>query len=70
MWFNWVVTIDVMDVSSDNQVDIEHDIFKVRLDKDGRNITEVPLKLGQFILIVCTDDWLMFVRIVEDWWLP
>eukprot|EP00080_Pristionchus_pacificus_P004390 PDM64410.1 erv-46 [Pristionchus pacificus] len=40
-----LVTIDVMDVSSDNQVDIEHDIFKVRLDKDGRNITEVPLKL-------------------------
>ncbi|GMT33618.1 hypothetical protein PFISCL1PPCAC_24915, partial [Pristionchus fissidentatus] len=40
-----LVTIDVMDVSSDNQVDIEHDILKVRLDSNGRNITEVPLKI-------------------------
>lgn len=34
-----------MDVSSETQDNIEHDIYKVRIDADGKNIT-VPDKLG------------------------
>ena len=35
-----VLTLDVMDVSGEHQSDIDHDVFKVRLDVQGRPIKD------------------------------
>ncbi|CAD5230009.1 unnamed protein product [Bursaphelenchus okinawaensis] len=41
------LTIDVMDVGGANQHDVKDDIFKLRIDKDGYNITgAAPIKQG------------------------
>ncbi|KAE9413102.1 hypothetical protein Angca_008574, partial [Angiostrongylus cantonensis] len=39
------VTVDVMDVSSENQDDIQDDIFKIRLDSSGMNISHEVQKI-------------------------
>ena len=39
-----------MDVAGEQQIDVDHNIFKQRLDKEGVNIPEVPEKHGKFIL--------------------
>ena len=41
-----VVTVDVMDVSSDTQENIQHDIYKLRIDKNGLNISDTVQKMG------------------------
>lgn len=42
-----VITIDVMDVSSENQDNIRDDIYKLPLDANGNNLTERMQKLGE-----------------------
>ena len=42
-----VITIDVMDVSSENQDNIKDDIYKLPLDANGNNLTERMQKLGE-----------------------
>ena len=32
--------IDAMDVAGDQHLGLEHDVFKIRLDKDGHHITQ------------------------------
>ncbi|VDL64285.1 unnamed protein product [Nippostrongylus brasiliensis] len=39
------ISVDVMDVSSENQDNIQDDIFKLRLDSSGRNISETVQKI-------------------------
>ncbi|PAV79680.1 hypothetical protein WR25_08613 isoform A [Diploscapter pachys] len=39
------VTVDVMDVSSDTQENIQHDIYKLRIDKNGLNISDTVQKM-------------------------
>ncbi|KAJ1353639.1 hypothetical protein KIN20_010304 [Parelaphostrongylus tenuis] len=39
------VTVDVMDVASENQDDLQDDIFKVRLDSTGMNISDEAQKI-------------------------
>ncbi|CAJ0599136.1 unnamed protein product [Cylicocyclus nassatus] len=39
------IAVDVMDVTSADQDDIQHNIFKLRLDKDGKNITSDVQKI-------------------------
>jgi hypothetical protein len=39
IWFSFLVlSLDVMDISGEHQSDLEHDISKTRLDKDGREL--------------------------------
>jgi hypothetical protein len=35
-----------MDVSGDQQIDIDHDLFKQRLDLDGNEVKEEPQREG------------------------
>ncbi|VDK57022.1 unnamed protein product, partial [Cylicostephanus goldi] len=39
------ISVDVMDVTNEDQDDIQHDIFKLRLDKNGKNITAESQKI-------------------------
>uniref|UniRef100_A0A9J2PJN9 Endoplasmic reticulum-Golgi intermediate compartment protein 3 n=1 Tax=Ascaris lumbricoides TaxID=6252 RepID=A0A9J2PJN9_ASCLU len=42
-----MVTVDVMDVSGDNQDDVQDDVYKQRLDQQGNNITgQAAVRLG------------------------
>ncbi|CAJ0599118.1 unnamed protein product [Cylicocyclus nassatus] len=40
------ITVDVMDVTSENQDDVQNDIFKLRLDRHGQNVTSDVQKIG------------------------
>lgn len=40
------MTIDVMDVSGETQNGVEDNIFKLRLDQNGNNLTSNPEKQG------------------------
>ena len=40
-----VITVDVMDVSSEAQDNINDDSYRLRLDADGRNISESAQKI-------------------------
>lgn len=39
------ISVDVMDVSSENQDNIQDDVFKLRLDANGRNVSEAVQKI-------------------------
>ena len=41
-----VLGLDAMDVSGEQQLDIDHNIFKQRLDASGELVTEPPVKEG------------------------
>lgn len=38
------LSVDAMDISGEHQLDIDHNIFKKRLDSDGRPLQDKPLK--------------------------
>ncbi len=38
------LSVDAMDVSGESQIDIDHHMFKQRLDLDGNPINEAPVK--------------------------
>jgi hypothetical protein len=40
------MSIDVMDVSGETQNGVEDNIFKLRLDQNGNNLTSSPEKQG------------------------
>ena len=42
--FATVVTIDAMDVSGEQQIDVDHNIFKQRLNSSGDIINDTPEK--------------------------
>lgn len=49
-----MVTVDVMDVSGDNQDDVQDDVYKQRLDQQGNNITgQAAVRLGAFVNALC-----------------
>lgn len=49
--FFQVVTVDVMDVSGDDQDDIQDDVYKLRIDEHGRNISgDFAIKLGLYFV--------------------
>ncbi|VDM71358.1 unnamed protein product [Strongylus vulgaris] len=39
------ITVDVMDVSSENQDNVQNDVFKLRLDSHGQNVTDDVQKI-------------------------
>lgn len=41
-----------MDVSSENQDNIQDDVFKLRLDANGRNVSEAVQKIGPSSLFI------------------
>ena len=56
------LSVDAMDVSGESQIDIDHHMFKQRLDLDGNPINEAPVKedVGSD-----TDDKAANVRIIH-----
>ena len=47
-----MVTIDAMDVSGDQQIDVDHNVFKSRLTSDGKLVDDFPKKEGAFCFFV------------------
>ena len=45
--FFTVLSLDAMDVSGEQQIDVDHNIFKQRLDMEGNEVKETPEKEGQ-----------------------
>ena len=43
-----VLSVDAMDVSGEQQIDVDHNIFKQRLDEKGDIIQDKPEKEGDF----------------------
>ena len=43
----YLLTIDVMDVSGDHQNDVDHSIFKVRVDHTGRPVETIKSEIGK-----------------------
>ena len=41
-----VLSLDAMDVSGEQQIDVDHDLFKERLDKNGNKVEDKPEKQG------------------------
>lgn len=54
------LSIDAMDVAGEQQLDVEHNLFKQRLDKDGQPVTNEAEKHGQHHHIKCLNK-LMFL---------
>ena len=46
------MSVDAMDVSGEQQIDVDHDVFKQRLDLDGNVIEATPQKEGIYILYI------------------
>ena len=44
-----VLSLDAMDVSGEQQIDVAHNIFKQRLDLEGKEVKETPEKEGLYI---------------------
>ncbi len=42
-----VLSIDAMDVSGEQQLDVDHNMFKQRIDLQGQVISEQPIKEGK-----------------------
>ncbi|VDN59192.1 unnamed protein product [Dracunculus medinensis] len=46
-----LITVDVMDASGDNQQDIQHDLYKQRIDLNGNNISDDAIKQGVVFIL-------------------
>ena len=44
-----VLSIDAMDVSGEQQIDVDHNIFKQRLELDGTPVTEAPVQESMYM---------------------
>ena len=52
-FFCTVLSIDAMDVSGEQQIDVDHNILKQRLDLLGLPITESPVKESKHFIVFC-----------------
>lgn len=53
-YINLVLSVDAMDASGQTQLDLEHNLFKKRLDRNGNPVAATPLKEDcNFVFFFC-----------------
>lgn len=57
-----VLSVDAMDVSGEQHLDVEHNIFKQRLNQSGFVISNVPEKEGEFAL---SCSWICLINVYK-----